>query len=84
MFSGEWTPLIAAVPGAGHEKGKQMVSVFLHASPRWPTAEAFGGQGSGSGVLRDLTVLQSGMMKERINQSLMKTATTKEKAPQKQ
>lgn len=33
MFSGEWKPLIAAVPEAGHKKGKQMVSVFLHVGP---------------------------------------------------
>lgn len=75
--------LLAAVPEVGQEKGKQMVSVFLHATPptlrqgRRPTPGAFGGQGSGSGVLWGLTVLQSDIMKKRISKSLKKTVITK-------
>lgn len=42
MFSGEWTPLIAAVPEAGHEKGKQIASVLLHASPGDPQLRPLG------------------------------------------
>lgn len=69
-------------------ESKQPLSVFLCAIPPTlrqgrPTAGVSGKQGSGSGVLEDLTVLQSDIMKKRINKSLMKIAIT-QKGPYKQ
>lgn len=42
-------------------------------------AEAFGGSRSGSGVQTGLTVFQSGIMKERINKSIMKMPSQKKR-----